>query len=187
MASVSNTKQNAEQRMRKSIEALQQNLLKMRTGRAHPSLLDQVFVSYYGNETPLNQVATVTVGDARTLLISPWEKNMIPTIEKAIHASGLGLNPVTSGDVVRVPLPPLNEERRKEFIKIVKAEAEEARVAIRNIRRDANTQLKELLKTKTISEDEDKRAQDEVQKLTDKFIAEADKFLAAKEAELMEV
>ncbi|MCD6047350.1 MAG: frr [Gammaproteobacteria bacterium] len=184
---IAETKQNAEQRMRKSIESLQNNLIKLRTGRAHPSLLDQVVVSYYGNDTPLNQVSNVTTADARTLLITPWEKNLIPSIEKAIYASGLGLNPVTTGDAIRVPLPPLNEERRKEFIKIVKGEAEDARVAIRNIRRDANTQLKELVKAKDISEDDEKRAQDDVQKLTDKYIAEVDKLLAAKETELMEV
>ena len=187
MPSVTEVKQAAEQRMKKTIDSLQTNLTKMRTGRAHPSLLDQVKVPYYGNDVPLNQVGNVTVGDARTLLISPWEKNLIPAIEKSIHTSGLGLNPVTTGEVIRIPLPPLNEERRKEFIKIVKAESEDARVAIRNIRRDANNSFKEMLKTKTLSEDEDKRAQEETQKLTDKFIAEVDKLLAAKEAELMEV
>lgn len=185
--SITETKQSSEQRMRKSIESLQNNLIKMRTGRAHPSLLDQVVVPYYGNDTALNQVSNVSAGDARTLVITPWEKSLIPAIEKAIYNSGLGLNPVTTGDIIRIPLPPLNEERRKEFIKIVKGEAEDARVAIRNIRRDANTQLKEMLKAKTISEDDDKRAQDDVQKLTDKYIAEVDKLLAAKEAELMEV
>lgn len=187
MMSIATVKQDAEQRMRKSIEALQQNLIKMRTGRAHPSLLDQVSVPYYGTDTPLSQVANVGVADARTLSISPWEKSLIPAIEKAIYASGLGLNPVTTGDVIRVPLPALNEERRKEFIKIVRSEAEEARVAIRNIRRDANHHFKELLKTKDISEDDDHRAQDDIQKQTDKFIAEVDQLLAVKEAELMEV
>ena len=184
---VATTKQTAEQRMRKSIESLQQNLIKIRTGRAHPSLLDHVMVPYYGNDTQLTQVANVNVGDARTLLISPWEKSLIPAIEKAIYSSGLGLNPVTSGDQIRVPLPALNEERRKEFIKIVRSEAEEARVAIRNIRRDINNQFKEMTKAKTISEDDEHRAQDDIQKMTDKFIAEVDKLLAGKEAELMEV
>ncbi len=184
---ITSIKQAAEQKMRKSIESLQQNFIKMRTGRAHPSLLDQVMVPYYGTDTPLTQVASVNIGDARTLLIVPWEKNLIPAIEKAIYASGLGLNPVTAGDNIRVPLPPLNEERRKEFIKIVRSEAEDARVAIRNIRRDANTQLKELLKAKTISEDEERRGEDDHQKLTDKFIAEVDKLLTTKETELMEV
>ena len=185
--SISIIKQDAEQRMRKSIESLQQNLIKMRTGRAHPSLLDQVNVSYYGNDTPLSQVANVGVADARTLSISPWEKGLIPAIEKAIYNSGLGLNPVTTGDMIRVPLPALNEERRKEFIKIVRNEAEEARIAVRNIRRDANHHSKELLKAKEISEDDDRRAQDDIQKQTDKFIAEVDQLLASKEAELMEV
>ena len=185
--SIAQIKQDAEQRMRKSIEALQQNLIKIRTGRAHPSLLDHVSISYYGTDTQLSQVANVGVADARTLLISPWEKSLIPTIEKAIYASSLGLNPITSGDTIRVPLPALSEERRKEFIKIVRHEAEETRVAIRNVRRDANNHFKEMVKEKTISEDDDHRAQDEMQKQTDKFIAEIDKLLAAKEVELMEV
>lgn len=185
--SIATIKEDAQQRMRKSIESLQQNLIKMRTGRAHPSLLDQVNVSYYGADTPLSQVANVGVADARTLSISPWEKSLIPAIEKAIYNSGLGLNPVTTGDVIRVPLPALNEERRKEFIKIVRHEAEEARVAIRNIRRDANHHFKELLKAKEITEDDDHRAQEDMQKQTDKFIAEVDQLLAGKEAELMEV
>jgi ribosome recycling factor len=185
--SITQIKQDAEQRMRKSIEALQQNLIKIRTGRAHPSLLDHVFISYYGTDTSLSQVANVGVADARTLLISPWEKSMIPTIEKAIYASNLGLNPITSGDTIRVPLPALSEERRKEFIKIVRHEAEETRVAIRNIRRDANNHFKEMVKEKMISDDDDHRAQDEMQKQTNQFIAEIDKLLAAKEMELMEV
>jgi ribosome recycling factor len=185
--SITSIKQDSEQRMRKSIEAFQQNLIKMRTGRAHPSLLDQVTVSYYGTDTPLSQVANVGVSDARTLSISPWEKALIPAIEKAIYNSGLGLNPVTTGDLIRVPLPPLNEERRKEFIKIVRSEAEEARVAIRNIRRDANHHFKEFVKAKEISEDDERRAQEEMQKQTDKFIVEVDQLLSAKEADLMEV
>ena len=184
---IESIKQDSEQRMGKCVDALQNSLMKIRTGRAHPSLLDQVSVSYYGNDTPLSQVANVNVGDARTLVIIPWEKTMIPTIEKAIYASGLGLNPVTSGDNIRVPLPALTEERRKEFIKMVRGEVEDARVAVRNVRRDANHQCKELLKAKTITEDDDHRAQDDIQKQTDKFIAEIDHILAAKETELMEV
>jgi ribosome recycling factor len=180
-------KQDAEHRMKKSVESLQQNLMKLRTGRAHPSLLDHVMVSYYGSDVPLSQVANVNAADSRTLAVQPWEKNMIPAIEKAIMVAGLGLNPVTTGDVVRVPLPALNEERRKEFIKIVRSEGEDARIAVRNVRRDANNRFKELVKSKDISEDDDRRAQDDMQKLTDKFIAEVDKLLAAKETELMEV
>ena len=187
MSSFTPIKQDNEVRMSKTVETLKQSLLKIRTGRAHPSLLDQVTVSYYGNETPLSQVANVGIADARTLLITPWEKNLIPTIEKAIYAAGLGLNPITMTDTIRVPLPPLSEERRKEFIKIVRDEGEESRVAIRNIRRDANNSLKELVKEKIISTDEERRAQDEVQKQTDQYIAEIDKILANKEKELMEV
>lgn len=180
-------KKNAEAKMQKSIENFQSNLVKMRTGRAHSSLFDQVKVSYYGSDVPLSQVANVTVSDSRTLSVTPWEKNIIPAIEKAILLADLGLNPATSGAVIRVPLPPLTEERRKDMIRIVKNEAEEARVSIRNIRRDANSELKECVKKKEISEDEERRSQDVVQKLTDKFIVEVDKMLAAKEAELMEV
>lgn len=178
---------NAEQRMKKSIHAFGEELNKMRTGRAHPSLLDGVVISYYGNDTPLNQVGTVNATDAQTLAVTPWEKHLIPEIEKAIIKADLGLNPVTTGDCIRVPLPPLNEERRKEFVKLVKAEAENARVAIRNIRRDANNDVKNQLKAKTITEDDDKRSQDRIQKLTDKFIAEVEKVLAEKEKELMEI
>ena len=180
-------KKNAEAKMKKSIEAFQSNLVKMRTGRAHPSLLDQVKVSYYGSEVPLSQVANVTVGDSRTLLVTPWEKNIISAIEKAILLADLGLNPATSGETIRVPLPALTEARRKEMVRIVKNEAEEARVAIRNIRRDANGEMKELLKKKQITEDDERRSQEVVQKLTDKVISEVDKMLVAKEAELMEV
>lgn len=180
-------RKNAEAKMQKSIENFQSNLVKMRTGRAHSSLLDQVKVSYYGSDVPLSQVANVTVSDSRTLSVTPWEKNIIPAIEKAILLADLGLNPATSGAVIRVPLPPLTEERRKDMIRIVKNEAEEARVSIRNIRRDANSELKECVKKKEISEDEERRAQEVVQKLTDKFIVEVDKMLAAKETELMEV
>jgi len=185
--SIANTKQDAQTRMQKSIDSLHTELAKVRTGRAHPSLLDQVVVSYYGNDTPLNQVAAINASDARTLLVTPWEKPMVPAIEKAILNAGLGLNPATSGNAIRVPLPPLSEERRKEMIKLVKSNCEDAKVAIRNVRRDANTNLKELLKKKVINEDEDRRAQDEIQKLTDKFIAEIDKMLGTKEKELLEV
>lgn len=184
---IATIKQNAETRMQRSIESLQNNLMKMRTGRAHPSLLDQVKVTYYGSDMPLNQVANVSVADARTLLINAWEKSLVPAIEKAILTSGLGLNPTNSGDAIRVPLPALNEERRKELIKIVRSEAEESRVSIRNIRRDANTEVKELVKKKEISEDDEKRSQEVIQKITDKYIAEVDKLLTAKEQELMEV
>lgn len=174
-------------RMIKSIETLRHELMKVRTGRANPGLLDHVKVPFYGTDTPLNQLANVTVESARTLLIAPWDKSTIPLIEKAIMSADLGLNPTTAGIVIRVPMPALNEERRKELVKVVRDETEGARVAIRNIRRDANQSLKDLLKAKTINEDDDRRGQAEIQKLTDKFIAEVDKMLSVKEAELMEV
>jgi len=177
----------AEQRMHKCIDVFKQEMSKLRTGRAHPSILDQVRIDYYGSETPLSQVASVNVGDARTLMVSPWEKKLIPLIEKAILNAGLGLNPVTSGDVVRVPMPPLNEERRKELIRVLRTEAETARVSIRNVRRDSNTEFKELLKNKEITEDEERRSTDQIQKLTDKFIAEVDQLLSTKETDLMAV
>lgn len=180
-------KKDAEARMAKSVEALKHDLIKIRTGRANTGLLDHVHVDYYGNKTPLNQVANVGVADARTLTVSPWEKNMVSVIEKAILESGLGLNPVTSGQTIRVPLPPLNEERRKELGKVVRTEGENAKVAIRNIRRDANTHLKDLVKKKLVSEDDEKRAQDMVQKATDRFIGEVDKLIGAKEQEIMEI
>ena len=179
--------QDAEQRMRKCLEVLKQDMAKLRTGRANSSLLEGVKVDYYGTPTPLNQVANVTAADARTLMITPWDKKLIPLIEKAIFNSELGLNPVTSGDVVRVPLPPLNEERRKELIRLVRTDAETARVGIRNIRRDTNTIFKDSLKKKEITEDDEKRSTDQVQKLTDKLIAEVDQLLANKETELMAV
>jgi ribosome recycling factor len=184
---INDLKKDAEQRMGKSIDSLRHELTKLRTGRAHTSLLDHVMVSYYGNDTPLNQVANVGVADARTLVISPWEKGMVQAIEKAIMAANLGLTPNTAGTVIRIPLPPLTEERRRDMTKVVRHEAEGARVAIRNIRRDANNDLKDMLKEKLISEDDERRAQDDIQKLTDKYIAEVDKVLAGKEAELMEV
>lgn len=177
----------AESRMQKSIESFKLEMTKLRTGRAHPSLLDHVRVDYYGNPTPLSQVSNITIGDARTLVITPWEKKMISAIEKAILTSDLGLNPATSGELIRVPLPPLTEDRRKELTKLVRNEAENARVSIRNVRRDANTALKELLKKKLIAEDEERRLEDIVQKLTDKYSAEVDQLMAAKEKDLMAV
>jgi len=180
-------KNTAESKMKKALEALQNELAKLRTGRAHPSLLDHVRVKYYDNEVPLNQVASITVSDARNLLVTPWEKAMVPAIEKAIMTADLGLNPATSGTVIRVPMPALTEERRREMAKLVKNEAENSRVSIRNLRRDANNQLKELLKKKEISEDDERRAQDIIQKLTDKYIAEVDRMAMVKEKELMEV
>ncbi|MEN3111534.1 ribosome recycling factor [Uliginosibacterium paludis] len=180
-------KKNTEQKMQKSVEALKTNLGKVRTGRAHAGLLDHVMVDYYGNPTPVNQVANVSLIDARTIGVQPWEKPMIAKIEKAIRDSDLGLNPSTMGDVVRVPMPMLTEERRKDLIKVVRGEAEEARIAIRNLRRDANNSLKEAVKAKEVSEDDERRAQDDVQKLTDRYIAEADKLLAQKEQELMQI
>jgi len=180
-------KNSSEARMKKTIEALQTELTKLRTGRAHPSLLDHVRVAYYGNEVPISQVASITVGDSRTLLVTPWEKPMTQAIEKAIMTADLGLNPASAGKVIRVPLPPLTKERHKEMAKLVKNEAENARVSIRNARRDANNSLKDLVKKKEISEDDEKRAQDVIQKITDKYIAEVEKICQGKEKELMEV
>lgn len=177
----------AEARMRKSIEAFKVEIAKLRTGRANPGILDHIRVNYYGNEMPINKVANVNVSDARTLTITPWEKNMVQLIEKAIMNSDLGLNPATTGDVIRVPMPALNEERRKELIKVVRAEAENARVSVRNARRDANAELKEMLKAKAISEDEERRFIDEIQKVTNKFVAEIDQLTTAKEADLMAI
>ena len=184
---INEIKKNATERMQKSLEALKQELTKLRTGRAHTSLLDHITVSYYGSEVPLSQVANVAVADSRLLTVTPWEKTMVQAIEKAILTSDLGLNPATSGTVIRVPLPPLTEERRRDMIKVVRGETEGGRVAIRNIRRDANNEIKNLLKDKKISEDDERRAQDEIQKITDKYIGEIDKLLEAKEKELMEV
>lgn len=177
----------SETRMQKSIESFKLAMSKLRTGRAHPSLLDHLRVDYYGNETPLSQVSNISVADARTLVITPWEKRLIPLIEKAIMTSDLGLNPNTAGDVIRVPLPALTEDRRKDLIKVLKNEAETARVSIRNARRDANNGLKECTKKKEIAEDEERRLTDSVQKLTDKYIAEVDSLLSAKEADLMAI
>ncbi len=177
----------AEVRMNKSIEALKGALAKIRTGRAHPSLLDHVTVEYYGSEVPISQVANVNVDDPRTLAVTPWEKDMVGKVEKAIMTSDLGLNPVTAGTVIRVPMPPLTEERRRDLVKVVRQELEAGKVAVRNIRRDANSDLKELEKAKEISEDEERRAQDQVQKLTDKAIKQMEEILAVKEKELMEI
>ncbi len=184
---INDIKSESEARMKKSIEALHTAFNKIRTGRAHPSILSSVMVPYYGNDTPLTQVANVFAEDARTLAISAWEKNLIPAIEKAILKSDLGLNPTTSGDTIRVPMPALTEETRRDLVKHARAEAETARVSVRNIRRDANGHFKDLLKEKEISEDEERRAADEIQKLTDKYIAEIDKILADKEADLMAI
>ncbi len=184
---ITDIRKDADSRMRKSIESLKHEFSKVRTGRAHTSLLDHIRVSYYGNEMPLNQVANVAAADARMLTVTPWEKAMVPVVEKAIIASNLGFNPSTAGNVIRVMIPPLTEERRRDFVKVVKGEAEAARVAIRNVRRDANGDLKDLLKEKDISEDEERRGQEEIQALTDKYVAEVEKLLHEKEAELMEV
>jgi ribosome recycling factor len=180
-------KKSADQKMHKSIEALKNDLAKVRTGRAHVGLLDHVMVEYYGSMVAVNQVANVNLGDARTINVQPYEKNMIAKVEKAIRDSDLGLNPATNGDLVRVPMPMLTEERRRDLTKIVRTEGENAKVAIRNIRRDANDALKRLVKDKEISEDDERRAQEEVQKMTDKAVAEVDKVLQAKEADLMAV
>jgi ribosome recycling factor len=187
MIMIADVKKTAEQKMQKSLEALKTDLGKVRTGRAHTGILDHITVDYYGTQMPLNQVANLTLLDARTIGISPWEKKMGAVIEKAIRESDLGLNPSTQGDIIRVPMPALTEERRRELIKVVKGEGENAKVAVRNLRRDANHHLKELLKEKSVSEDDERRAQDDIQKLTDKFIAEIDKALAAKEADLLAV
>lgn len=177
----------ADRRMNKSLEAFTHELAKIRTGRAHPSLLEHVTVNYYGSDVPLNQASNINVLDARTLGITAWDKKMVPDIEKAILNSDLGLNPVTTGDLIRVPLPALTEERRKELIKVVRNEGEQAKVAVRNIRRDANHSLKELIKEKSITEDDERKAEDKVQKLTDDHIAQIDKILEEKEKEMMEI
>jgi ribosome recycling factor len=184
---INDIQKEASQRMGKSLEALGHNFNKIRTGRAHPNLLDTVRVDYYGSETPLNQVANISVDDARTLVVSAWDKSMVPMIEKAILKSDLGLNPSSAGDVIRIPMPALTEETRKGYIRQARHEAEAARVSVRNARRDALGMLKDLLKEKEISEDEERRAQDEIQKLTDKFIAEVEKALSEKESDLLEI
>jgi ribosome recycling factor len=184
---INEIKQDAEVSMQKAVEALGSAFGRIRTGRAHPSILDGVMVDYYGSMTPLSQVANVSVDDARTLSVTPWEKNLVPDIEKAIMKSDLGLNPSTAGTVIRLPMPMLTEETRKVFIKQARAEAESSRVSIRNFRRDAISNIKDLLKDKEISEDDDRRGQDDVQKLTDKYVAKVDVLLAAKEVDLMEI
>jgi ribosome recycling factor len=184
---VADVKKNTEQKMQKSIDTLKADLAKVRTGRAHAGILDHVQVDYYGTPTHISQVANITLLDARTIGVQPWEKKMIATVEKAIRESDLGLNPSTQGDLIRVPTPALTEERRKEMVKLCKSEAEDAKIAVRNIRRDANEALKKLLKDKAISEDDERRAQDDVQKLTDKFVAEIDKLVAEKEKEVLTV
>ena len=185
--SVAEVKQTADQKMHKSIESLKHNLSKIRTGRPTPGLLDHVHVEYYGNMVPISQVANVTLVDSRTLGVSPWEKKMAAVIDKAIRDSDLGLNPVLMGELIRVPMPPLSEERRRELTKVVRHEGEHTRVAVRNLRREANEHLKKLLKDKEVAEDDERRAQDEIQKLTDRCIAEIDKLLASKEQEIMTV
>lgn len=177
----------AEMRMGKSVDSLRVELTKIRTGRAHPSLLDQIVVDYYGTDTPINQVANVTLEDARTLAVAPWEKQMVSVVEKAIMNSGLGLNPSTAGTLIRIPMPPLTEERRRELVKVVKGEGENAKIAVRNIRRDANNDFKDLLKEKEISEDEAREAEDNIQKHTDKHVKSVDEVIAVKEKELMEI
>ena len=184
---INDVKKDAEARMKKSIEALRHELSKLRTGRAHPSLLDHITVEYYGSEVPLSQVANISSEDARTLTVTPWEKPMVQKVEKAIITSDLGLNPATSGSVIRVPLPALTEERRRDMGKLVRQEGEHAKVAIRNIRRDANGDFKSLLKEKEISEDEARKAEEDIQKLTDTYVAEVDTLLEAKEKDLMEI
>ncbi|MES9935936.1 MAG: ribosome recycling factor [Sedimenticola sp.] len=184
---IDDIKKDASERMGKSVDALNNELAKVRTGRAHPSLLDHITVSYYGNDTPLNQVANISVDDARTLAVTPWEKTMVAAVEKAIMSSDLGLNPNTAGTVIRVPLPPLTEERRKDLIRVVRQEAEQARVAVRNIRRDANQDLKSLVKEKLISEDDERRGQEIIQKLTDQHVKDVDELLSKKEEDLMSI
>ena len=184
---IDDIKQDAATRMSKSVDALSEGLAKLRTGRAHPSLLDHLTVSYYGSDTPLKQVANVSVEDARTLVVQPWEQNMVGPVEKAIMESDLGLNPNTAGNVIRVPLPPLTEERRKDMTRIVRQEGEHAKVAVRNIRRDANKDLESLVKEKLISEDDERRGQEIIQKLTDQHIKDIDGLLEKKEADLMSV
>jgi len=184
---IEDIKKSTDQRMDKTVEALKADLGKVRTGRAHTGLLDHIHVDYYGTSMPVNQVANVTLADARTIAVQPWEKKMVQAVEKAIRDSDLGLNPATQGDVIRIPMPALTEERRRDLTKVVRHEAEAARVAVRNIRRDANEHLKKMLKDKETSEDAEHKAQDEIQKMTDRHIAEIDKLLHAKEADLMAV
>jgi len=180
-------KKDALTRMGKCVTQFQADLKKMRTGRAHPSLIEHLKVDYYGSDVPLQQVASIAVEDGRTLVVSPWEKSVVQAIEKAIHKSDLGLNPMTAGTIIRIPMPPLTEERRREFTKVVRQDAEGARVAVRNVRRDVMSDIKEALKEKLISQDDERRAETDIQKLTDKHIADIDQMLAAKEKEIMQV
>lgn len=184
---IADVKKNAEQKMTKSLETLKVDFSKVRTGRAHTGILDHVTIEYYGNPTLISQVANITLIDARTIGVQPWEKNLIAAVEKAIRSADLGLNPATHGDLIRVPMPILTEERRRDLIKVVRGESENAKVAIRNIRRDANEHLKKMVKDKEISTDEERRGQDDVQKLTDHFVAEVDRLLQIKETDLMAV
>ncbi len=184
---IEDLKKDASERMQKCVLALRNELMRLRTGRAHPSLLEHIRVEYYGNEVPLNQAANVALEDARTITVTPWEKTMVQAIEKAIMKSDLGLMPATAGTIIRVPMPPLTEERRRDLAKVVRHEAENARVAVRNVRRDVMSDLKDLVKEKVVSQDEDRRAQDEIQKLTDKYVGEIDQVLTEKEKELMQV
>ena len=184
---INDIQQDARQRMEKSISALKSQFSKIRTGRAHPSLLDSIMVSYYGSNTPVKQLANIVAEDARTLALTVFDKSAAQAVEKAIMQSDLGLNPMSAGTVIRIPLPPLTEERRKDLIKVVRAEAEQGRVAIRNIRRDANADIKELLKEKEISEDESRKGEEQIQKITDEFVKQVDQLLTDKEAELMEI
>ena len=180
-------KKDARERMTKCVQTFQSDMKKLRTGRAHPSLIEHLKVDYYGNDTPLNQVANIAVEDGRTLVVSPWEKTMVQPIEKAIHKSDLGLNPMTAGTIIRIPMPPLTEERRRDITKLLRHDAENARVAVRNVRRDVMNDIKDLLKEKLVSQDDERRAEVEVQKLTDKHVADVDQLLAAKEKEVMQV
>lgn len=184
---INDIQKDAESRMQKSIESVKNELSKIRTGRAHPSLLNHITVDYYGSEVPVGQVANIAVEDSRTLTVTPWEKPMVPVVEKAIMTSDLGLNPATAGAVIRVPMPPLTEERRRDLTKVVKQEGEQGKVAVRNIRRDANSDIKSLLKDKDISEDEARAAEEAIQKITDKYIAEVDKLVEAKEQDLLSI
>jgi ribosome recycling factor len=183
---INDIKKEAELRMQRGIEALKEQMRKLRTGRAHAGLIEHVMVEYYGTSVPIKQTANISVEDARTLVVTPWEKNMVSAVEKAIINSGLGLNPVTAGQVIRVPLPPMTEERRRDLVKVVRSEAEGGRVALRNVRREALNDLKDLLKEKMIAEDDERRGQDEIQKLTDRYVATVDALLKDKEAEIME-
>ena len=184
---IDDLKKEASQKMTKSMESLSNNLSKIRTGRAHPSILDAITVEYYGQEVPLNQVANIKIEDAKTLQLNVWEKNMIKEVEKSIISSDLGLNPAVSGNLIRIPLPPLTEERRKELVKLVKQEGENCKVSVRNIRRDANNKLKQLLKEKSISEDDEKRSEEDIQKLTDSNIKQIDERIIEKEKDLMQI